>query len=252
MTRSLSRLHTFYGHLDGKALLNDMINVEFKGRIALVSSFGAGSAALLELVAEVNPNTTVLFLETKKHFPETLEYVETLRDILKLTDLRLLYPDAKLEKQMDPDGNLWQSHPTKCCWFRKVEPLQRELNKGEFEALITGRKRYQTKERQEMQAIELHEDGRFRINPLAFWDKDKVTSWIKSSKLPEHPLVSKGYPSIGCAPCTLPVKEGEDERAGRWAHTAEMPGGEQKTECGIHVPGMIGEAASPAKPDWNI
>ena len=97
-----------------------------------------------------------------------------------------------------------------------------------------------------MQTIEMNEDGKFRINPLAFWTKEMVVAEFKKRNLPEHPLVSKGYLSIGCAPCTRPLKAGEDERAGRWAHTAELPGGEKKVECGIHLEGM------PTKPDWNI
>ena len=94
--------------------------------------------------------------------------------------------------------------------------------------------------------IELNEDGKFRINPLATWSKEMVQAEFKKRGLPEHPLVSQGYLSIGCAPCTRPIKAGEDERAGRWAHTAELPGGEKKVECGIHLEGM------PTRPDWNI
>lgn len=187
-----------------------------------------------------------MFLETEKHFPETLEYVENLKKFLGLTNVEMLHPDPKLLGNIDSSGELWKTQPNRCCWVRKVEPLQRAMNEGNFEALITGRKRYQTKERSDMQTIEMNEDGRFRINPMAFWDKEMIKAEFKKRVLPEHPLVAKGYPSIGCAPCTQPVKAGEDERAGRWAHTAELPGGEQKVECGIHLEGM------PTKPDWNI
>lgn len=223
-----------------------MVREEFAGKIALVSSFGAGSALLLSLVAEVDNTTPVLFLDTKKHFPETLDYVETIRKQLNLKNLQMLEPREDLLKNGDPSGELWRTQPNRCCWIRKVEPLQRALDEGKYEALITGRKRYQTAQRTDMEAIEMHEDGRFRVNPLANWTKERVKEEFKKRNLPEHPLVAKGYPSIGCEPCTRPVKAGEDERAGRWAHTAELPGGEQKVECGIHLSGM------PVKPDWNI
>lgn len=249
-TLSLSRLLTFYGHLEAEALLAVMIKEEFKGEIALVSSFGAGSALLIDMVARIDPYTPVLFLETHKHFPETLAYVAQLRETFGLKDVRFLTPDPEKEKKLDPEGMLWKTQPNRCCWFRKVEPLQRELEKSGFKALITGRKKYQTQQRAEMDTIELHEDGRFRINPLANWDSKRITGAFKERNLIEHPLKEKGYFSIGCEPCTRPVKSGEDERAGRWAHTAELPGGEKKVECGIHLSSK--EGGMPSKPEWNI
>jgi phosphoadenosine phosphosulfate reductase len=229
--------------MDSADLLFAMIKEEFAGKIAMVSSFGAGSALLLALVAEVDNNVPVLFLDTKKHFPETLEYVETLRNKLNLRNLQMLTPREDLVANIDKDGDLWSTQPNRCCWLRKVEPLKRALDESPYTALITGRKRYQTEQRHEMETIEMNEDGRFRVNPMAFWTKEKIASEFKRRGLPEHPLVAQGYPSIGCQPCTRPVKAGEDERAGRWAHTAGLPGGEQKVECGIHVP---------TKPEWNI
>lgn len=243
---TLSRLKTYYGHLEADKLLQAMIHDEFAGRIGIVSSFGAGSALLLSLIAEVDKNTPVMFLETEKHFPETLEYVKKLNQLLGLTNVQMLHPDPKLLGNIDSSGELWKTQPNRCCWVRKVEPLQRAMKEGNFAALITGRKRYQTNERRSMETIELNEDGRFRINPMAFWNKEMIKAEFKNRRLPEHPLVSAGYSSIGCAPCTQPIKAGEDERAGRWAHTAELPGGEKKVECGIHLEGM------PTKPDWNI
>lgn len=236
MNTSLTRLQTFYGGFDAVALLRVMIKEEFPGKIALTSSFGADAAVLIALVAEVEPSTPILFLETQKHFQETLDYVEQLKKQLGLTDVRMLTPDPQLVKNIDAAGTLWQTQPNRCCWMRKVEPLERELKRAGFEALITGRKQYQTKERHTMETIELDEDGRFKINPLARWSKEEIEAEFIDRNLPQHPLVAKGYLSIGCEPCTRPVKTGEDERAGRWAHTAEFPGGEQKVECGLHVP----------------
>lgn len=232
---SLSRLQTFYGDLNSAELLHAMITHEFSGKIALFSSFGADSALLIKLVADVDKATPVLFLETGKHFKETLEYVEDIKNYFGLTNLIYLKPDPELLKNTDPKGELWKSNVNRCCWLRKVEPLERGLKKYGFEALITGRKQYQTPERAGIESIELDEDGRFRINPLAKWTKEQFKSEFKTSGLAQHPLVSKGYLSIGCEPCTVAVKPGEDERSGRWAHTIDLQG-KQKTECGIHLP----------------
>lgn len=231
---SLSRLSMFYGELEGAALLRTMIREEFSGKIALISSFGADAALLLAMVAEIDPATPVFFLETQKHFPETLSYARELSDVLKLTNVHWLTPDPALVSRIDPDGDLWSTTPNRCCWLRKVEPLDRAVKELGIEALITGRKRYQTAERAEMATIELDDKGIFRINPLANWTKEKQQAESASRQLPKHPLLEKGYLSIGCAPCTLPVTSGQDERAGRWAHTIGLEN-EQKTECGIHL-----------------
>lgn len=241
---SLSRLRTFYDEHEALPLLRVMIKEEFPGTIALTSSFGADAAVLLALVADVDPATPVLFLETEKHFPETLEYVEQLTKQLGLTDVRHLHPDPKIVANIDANGDLWKSQPNRCCWMRKVEPLERAIKENGIQALITGRKKYQTKERQDgLDSIEQDETGIFKINPLVNWTKDDIMTAFEERGLPRHPLLEKGYLSIGCAPCTQPVKEGEDERSGRWKHTARFPDSAQKQECGIHVP---------QNPDWSI
>lgn len=231
----LNRLQMFYGDMDAKLLLRAMIKEEFPGKVALISSFGADAAIMLALVAEVDAATPVLFLETQKHFPETLAYAKDLTARLGLSGVHYLTPDAEMTGRIDPKGELWQSNPGRCCWLRKVEPLNRAVKELGIEALITGRKRYQTAERAGMHAIELDEEGIFRINPIADWDKTRQKQEVERRNLPPHPLVAQGYPSIGCAPCTKPVAEGQDERAGRWAHTIGLEN-EQKTECGIHLP----------------
>lgn len=244
--RSLSRLQAFYLGLSPDMLLRAAIYQEFPGKIALLSSFGADSALLLAMVAEINPAIPVLFLETDKHFPETLDYVETLRELLGLTNIIFLKPRDEMLARIDGDGTLWQHQPNRCCWLRKVEPLKRGLEEGGYHALITGRKRYQTEHRSQMDAIEMGEDGVFRINPLSEFGREEITAGMQRRGLPQHPLVAKGYRSIGCAPCTMPVTEGQDDRAGRWQHTGAFPGA-QKSECGIHVP-----AAAEALPGWEI
>lgn len=229
----LTELQRKYGALDAKDLLREMIGSVFKGKIALISSFGADAALLLSLVAEIDNKTPVLFLETYKHFPETLQYVETIKNKLGLQNLIFLTPDPEMLKRIDEKGDLWSSNPDRCCWLRKVEPLDRYVKDTGLEALITGRKRYQNSERSTLETIELDDKNIFRINPLANWDKARQKEEAAKRNLPAHPLVAQGYLSIGCAPCTSPVKAGEDERAGRWRHTAK--GNEQKTECGLHT-----------------
>lgn len=244
MSASLSRLSMFYSDLTALPLLRVMIREEFAGRIALISSFGADAALLLAMVAEVDPATPVLFLETEKHFPETLDYVRTLTRTLALSNVHWLKPDPALATRIDPKGDLWSIQPNRCCWLRKVEPLDRAVKELGLEALITGRKRYQTSERAQLESIELDDKGIFRINPLAYYTKEQQKQESRARGLPEHPLVGKGYLSIGCAPCTKPVGAGEDERSGRWAHTIGLEN-EQKTECGIHLPAdVVG--------DWSV
>ena len=230
----LSQLLSKYHALEEVALIRAM-QQEFPGKLALISSFGADAAIMLSLVAEVDKNLPVLFLETHKHFPETLDYAAALTKQLGLTNVKYLTPDPTLVNNIDAKGDLWSITPNRCCWLRKVEPLERAVKELGIEALITGRKKYQTSDRAQMQVIELDENERFRINPIANWNKEKQKAEFAARGLPAHPLVAKGYPSIGCAPCTSPVAPGKDERAGRWAHTATADS--QKTECGIHLPG---------------
>jgi len=243
MSASLSRLQSFYGDLKAPLLLHAMIKEEFPGSIALLTSFGADAGLMLSLVAEVDPATPVLFLETGKHFPETLEYARNLEKYLGLRDVRWLKPDPALLARTDANGNLWKTQPNRCCWLRKVEPLNRALEAMGFLALITGRKRYQTAERAKLETIELDENSVFRINPLAEWTRDDQREAFLARNVPSHPLVAKGYKSIGCEPCTLPVAEGQDDRAGRWAHTVGIED-EQKAECGIHIPA--------SETDWSV
>ena len=205
-------------------LVRAMIRDEFPGRIAVVAAFGAESAVLLDIVAQVDPATPVLFLETGKHFAETLAYRDALAARLGLTDVRSITPDAAALAEEDAGGDLWARDADRCCHLRKVAPLARAL--ASFDALITGRKRYHGAERERLVAIE-PADGRVKINPLWDWTHDAVRSAFEDRGLPDHPLVEQGFPSIGCAPCTArPVANGS-VRSGRWTHTA-------KTECGIH------------------
>ena len=183
-------------------------------RIALVSSFGAESAALLELVAEVDRATPVIFLDTYQLFGETLDYRRDLVDRLGLTDVRDITPDAADLAREDPDNTLWQRDPDRCCNIRKVRPLERAL--VDFDAWFTGRKQHHGGDRRDLPTVEF--DGRrTKVNPLAAWTPDDIESYFVAQNSPRHPLIGRGYPSIGCAPCTQPLDEAdEDARAGRW------------------------------------
>ena len=197
----------------------------FGDKLALVSSFGAESAVLLHLAAQVKPDIPVLFLDTGMLFGQTLDYRKTLAAQLGLTGVRDLRPNYQDLATGDPDAKLWQRDTDACCHIRKVLPLDKAL--GEFDAWITGRKRFQGGDRLRLKVVE--EAGRqLKFNPLANWNKADIDAYAAEHDLPAHPLVAQGYPSIGCWPCTSPVEEGQDIRAGRWA-------GQDKSECGIHV-----------------
>lgn len=198
--------------------------------LALVSSFGADSAVLLHMVAQIDKAFPVVFIDTGKLFPATLRYRDDLVDRLGLTDVRSIQPAPVRLAEVDPLGMLWMSDTDACCTIRKVEPLAPALEG--FDAWITGRKRHQAATRANLKLFEA--DGtKIKVNPLAGWTSKDVEAWRVANNLPPHPLVAEGYRSIGCMPCTSKVAEGEDERAGRWR-------GQTKTECGIHL-GLAGQ-----------
>jgi phosphoadenosine phosphosulfate reductase len=201
----------------------------YDGRIAVVSSFGAESAVLLHLVSTVDRTVPILFVDTDKLFGETLRYRNQLIERLALTNVRTLTPQPARINQLDPKGILWAKNPDLCCQIRKVEPLARGLSG--FDAWISGRKRFQAATRAALPLFEA--DGeRIKVNPLTEWTASDLAAYARKHNLPPHPLVAQGYPSIGCMPCTDPVSAGEDARAGRWR-------GQVKTECGIHMGGLI-------------
>jgi len=222
----LNRVHAAS---EAQVLLEDVIRHQYGHGVALVSSFGAESAVLLHMVAEIDRATPVLFLETGMLFPETLDYQRTLAGRLGLSDLRLIRPDPADLAGDDPDGTLHRDNTDACCFIRKTLPLRRALEP--FGAWITGRKRAQAATRAGLELFEEdRENGLLKVNPLARWDGAMVRAYMRAHDLPPHPLVARGYPSIGCAPCTTPVGADEDPRAGRWR-------GDSKVECGIHFDG---------------
>ena len=219
----LAQLRARAEGLDAEGVLR-LAAREFPGTLAVVSSFAAESVVLLHQVAKVDPTVPVLFLNTGKLFGETLRYRDRLQDVLGLGDVRAIGPHPHERALSDPEGTLWSRNPDGCCDLRKVVPLRRAL--AGFDAQVTGRKRFQTSARAALEKVE-YSDGRYRFNPLADWNLEQLESYIEDNKLPRHPLVHDGYPSIGCMPCTRRVAAGEGYRSGRWSEF-------EKDECGIH------------------
>mgnify|MGYP001396266232 CR=1 FL=1 len=222
----IAALNGVYGDLPAEAVLRAALTEVFPGEIALVSSFGAESAVLLHLASRIDPAVPVVFIDTGRLFPETLAYRDTLIARLGLTDVRSVGPDPEAMEAADPYGALFSMDPDRCCHLRKVEPLAEAL--APFTAWITGRKRFQASTRSALPVFEA-DATHIKVSPLATWGAGELVAYLREHDLPRHPLVAKGYPSIGCAPCTSPVAPGEDPRAGRWR-------GQGKTECGIHAP----------------
>jgi phosphoadenosine phosphosulfate reductase len=206
----------------------------FGERLALVSSFGAESAVLLDLAAKVSRRIPILFLDTGMLFGQTLDYRRSLAARLGLTEVRDLRPAYQDLATGDPQASLWRTDTDACCHIRKVLPLDRALR--EFDAWITGRKRFHGGERVSLPVVE-HASGQVKFNPLANWTKADLEAYMAEHDLPAHPLVAQGFPSVGCWPCTQPVDDGDNVRAGRWKGT-------DKTECGIHLARAPGAVAN--------
>ena len=197
---------------------------EFTDQVAIVSSFGADAAVLLHMVSEIDRDTPVLLVDTLMLFEETLEYQRGLSATLGLRNVQHVRAEARDLDALDPGDDLHQRDPDACCVIRKVAPLERALRR--FPVCVSGRKRFQSPSRAGLETFEA-DRGRLRVSPLAAWSAADLTEYMDAHSLPRHPLVARGYPSIGCAPCTSRVAQGEDVRAGRWRGTG-------KVECGIH------------------
>ncbi len=220
-----TRLEAKFALVKAKSLLRLAIEDLFPQRIALVSSFGADSAVLLHMISGIDKATPVVFVDTGQHFPETLAYRDQLVARLGLSNIVVADPIAETLRDEDPENFLFASDPDRCCEIRKVRPLAETL-RG-YEAWITGRKGFQSTERARTPLFEA-EGERVKVNPLVGWGAGDILTYIREAQLPPHPLVAKGFPSIGCLPCTSRVQPGEDARAGRWRGSA-------KSECGIHL-----------------
>ena len=224
-------LNARFEGVDTLTMLKTVFAEGLAGNVAVVSSFGTESAVLLDLVARADRTVPVIFVDTLKMFAETLNYRDTLIKRLGFTDSRTVAPLPDVIAKKDETGLRWSYDPDGCCEIRKVRPLETAL--AGYDASFTGRKAFQSATRANLPRFEIDTSdaqGRLKINPLIDWDADRIAAYFEEHDLPRHPLVERGFPSIGCSPCTRPVGEGEDPRAGRWS-------GWDKVECGIHRPG---------------
>lgn len=215
-----------YSGLGARDVLEECIYGGRFGKLALVSSFGAESAVLLHMISRIDPAFPVLVLDTEFFFEETKDYIKALSAHLGLSGVRRIKPNAREIALFDPDGDLHLKNKDRCCYLRKVLPLERAL-RG-FDGWISGRKRFQNGARSDLALFE-HDasSAKLKINPLHDWTREDLLEYMAAHDLPRHPLVARNFLSIGCAPCTSPVKAGDEPRAGRWR-------GEEKTECGMH------------------
>lgn len=224
----LAQLNAKYREKDALEVLRDAIENTWKGRIAILSSFGAEAAIGLHLVSRVAPDTPVLFLDTGRLFAQTEQYQRELSEKLGLTNVRVIRPSETEISDKDADGKLWSRNADACCDLRKVRPLDSLL--GEYDALITGRKRFHGGDRMSLPLVE-RINGRIRVNPLSNWSSQEIDAYFKRYDLPRHPLTEMGYASIGCWTCTAPASD-SNVRSGRWS-------GQDKSECGIHRPSPL-------------
>ena len=201
----------------------------FGDRIALSTAFGPSGIVLMHLASQVKPGVKVFFVNTGFHFRETLETLNKVRDRLAV-QIKIIEPKISVDEQASRHGDeLYVLNSDRCCAIRKVEPTQRML-KG-LDAWVTALRRDQGPTRAHLPAIEnrsVEERPLTKINPLIHWTREEIWRHIFAHDLPYNDLHDRGYPSVGCAPCTRPATDPNDERSGRWA-------GQNKTECGLHT-----------------
>jgi phosphoadenosine phosphosulfate reductase len=204
----------------------------FGEKAAIGTSFQGAGLVIIHHAVQAGLPFPVFTLDTGLLFPETLELKAKLENRFGIA-IKSLRPDQTVEEQAAEFGpELWKTRPDLCCHLRKVEPLEKRL--ATLDVWITGVRRQQADTREGTQVLELYQFDPlsdtyiFKLNPLAGWTRDRVQSYLKEHDIPQNALLSRGFRSIGCVPCTRPTGDGENERAGRWT-------GFDKTECGIHT-----------------
>jgi phosphoadenosine phosphosulfate reductase len=199
----------------------------FHPRLTMATAFGAEGCCLIHMLAEIEPAVRIFNLDTGYQFPETLELRERIKERYGV-EVEFIKPELSVpEYEAEHGGPLYRIRPDQCCHDRKVLPLRRAL--AGYNAWLSAIRKDQTAERAAARVVQW--DAKFKlvkVNPLLSWTKKDVWAFIVKHAIPYNPLHDRGYPSIGCWPCTQAIKEGEDERAGRWAGTL-------KKECGLHV-----------------
>ena len=208
----------------------------FQSSSAVSTSFQTQSVALLHMISQVCPEIHIVFTDTGFHFPETLAFRDELISKFDLRNVHTIYPDTNIQSVSQNSSLPLHLHdPDSCCKTHKIVPMENAL-KGK-EAWVVGLRRDQTQYRRDIQIVELQPNDLIKIHPLANWTERDLWKYMDHHNLPMHPLFSKGYISIGCAPCTVPVSVGESHRSGRWAHS-------DKLECGLHTNAIRPEKAS--------
>lgn len=201
----------------------------FHPRLLMATAFGAEGCCLIHMLAEIQPATTIINLETGYQFAETLELRERIKARYGIA-VEYIYPEATVaEYEAEHGGPLYTHRPDQCCHDRKILPLRRAVERIAPLAWVSAIRRDQTADRGKAAVVEW--DKKFnlvKLNPLLNWSKKDVWKFVHDHHVPYNPLHDRDYPSIGCWPCTRPVAAGEDDRAGRWA-------GKVKKECGLHV-----------------
>jgi phosphoadenosine phosphosulfate reductase len=201
----------------------------FFPRLTMATAFGAEGCCLIHMLAGIERRVNVFNLETGYQFPETLALREQIKERYGI-EVEYVRPELSVQEyEQEHGGPLYVHRPDQCCYDRKVLPLRRKINHGGFAAWISAIRRDQTADRGQASLVQW--DAKFnlvKVNPLLSWTKKDVWAFLMKHEVPYNPLHDQSYPSIGCWPCTQPVTEGQDERAGRWA-------GKVKKECGLHV-----------------
>ena len=198
----------------------------FNKEIAFACSFGMEDLCIVDMIAKAGPDTNIFYLDTSLLFKETHDLIRKLEDRYGIK-FECVKTECTLEQQANQHGDdLWTVNPDLCCNIRKVAPLKKKLST--LKAWMTGIRRDQTPERANAKTVESDKKfGLVKINPIVKWTSSDTKDYIMTNGIPYNPLHDKGYPSIGCEPCTFPVKPGEDPRSGRWK-------GFTKKECGLH------------------
>jgi phosphoadenosine phosphosulfate reductase len=231
MFEKVQQLNEQYSHLSPQEILEYFLN-EYKDKIALSSSFGAEDQVLTHMILNIDKTATIFTLDTGRLPYETYSVMDN-TNLKYGVKVDVYFPNAQdveeLYKNQGINGFYESIENRKaCCHVRKIRPLQRAL-KG-LEVWITGLRAAQSVTREAMQLVEYDESNRvIKLNPLLAWSEKEVWDFIKENKVPYNKLHDQGYPSIGCAPCTRAVKEGDDIRSGRWWW--ENP---EHKECGLH------------------
>ncbi len=224
LIKLISTLNKDYQNLAPEEILKASIK-KFGNKITYICSFGTESAIILHMISKIDKNFPIFLLNTHFLFPETIVYKNILLKELGLSNCQDIFPDELLIKNEDPENNLWKNNIDRCCEIRKVKPLDTILKN--FSSWISGRKSYHQGERIDLKPFELL-NQKIVVNPLINIKKKEADNYFEVNNLPKHPLLKKGYFSIGCIHCTFKTTDRLKIRSGRWKN-------KMKTECGIHL-----------------